>query len=1074
MGASDLQQFSGGSQDKGIDTFNPDIGAEITWDESTVNVSGGQRKGVGPRYGIAPLPGHATTETPTGTQCNGLMKSESAASGQGLLNRERIFGIVPITMTDYDSAYPKKNNQYYLYLVGLDIAASANVAIDACLGATLSSSVNKQSSTIVAGLAQSSYREESPLVRLHKTEMLNLPLTSTPAASDVINILKAIEDRYFIPYAHISVSGKRIPYQWMFCKATSTPDATTAPSLNLWSKQVSIGQNATVLGGSPSEIITRNFVSNEQRKIKIFCLDDDGYPMDMVYEKEITSSNLTGVQAYGSGNNYSGLTSATKSGASTAYSSATCALLNDNGSYTNSSHEAVLVAGENPTAIVYQSWLTAVKGMMPRFIDLTRPGFFPREGLTEQGLTEQKKSGLNYPGYSSTAPGPFEPAGANTGIIRTNTRYEIGFSYYNKILDIESNVVYAADYQYTAEDYTALKIPSSTASTDSIWRRSMISPIQNRMPWEFSSGRAFSASSEPARELHINDIQYRFYYREYGSFEWLPAGNHDAAKFWFYSGWTASTGTFTGAYEPRICEGPVAGLPGGQPGGFIDYSPLPKQRYICVVTYKGRAFWFSEKTINFSLSNNIYAYPTRNIVTAPSGRWRGGIVHIQPGETEQTSRLVVFGDSSFVGRFTGNKTLQQVRISPDTVGQFEVDGSDFEMDYLCDATAFSYRSACVADGILYFWGPQGVYRDDGISQPQKISQSLEPDIFDMIDTSRDHEVHCVYNKRASEIIWFYPPKTADSSNPTYGLVLNTKTGNFSYYKFPMYVDASQNLKIENDSSPSLISGERIIIHGRANSSATIQRSFFFDDLVKAGQQYPTKELMIEQITEPSSGKRRLYIAGGSIGVTAGGIAAGDFIAIQNAKGWATSLTSATDMIAKIDAVSNASSYIDIILPDGASLDTSATLDGQTSFPVWHMKDGSAGLHGITYQMVTNYWLPAGLSNSWYWIYLYFLFKYSGIPTPADPFTGQPLGARPSLSYRTLVSADYVSDTLKLIDNSAGHCQIHHPLRNVKRSANGQALKYKLSGIHIGNPWTLEYLEAHCRIDDGFSLKEFEG
>ncbi len=119
-------------------------------------------------------------------------------------------------------------------------------------------------------------------------------------------------------------------------------------------------------------------------------------------------------------------------------------------------------------------------------------------------------------------------------------------------------------------------------------------------------------------------------------------------------------------------------------------------------------------------------------------------------------------------------------------------------------------------------------------------------------------------------------------------------------------------------------------------------------------------------------------------------------------------------------------------------------------------------------------MPDGLSNSWYFLYLYFLFKYTGIPTPTNVLTGLPTGAEVDLIYRSLVCTAALTDALRLRDNSAGHCQLHHPMRNQGRAASGQALKYALSGIHIGNPWTLEYQEAHCKKETGFTLKEFEG
>lgn len=1074
MSTSDYTKFPGGSQDKGLNIFEPDIGAEINWSEATVNVSGGIRRGVGVVYGVAPLAGHSNTETPAGTATNGIMRSEIQTGSQGLIFRRLIFGVVPITMAPYDGAYPKRNKQFYLYLVGLDYPTDL-ISFDACLGATLDSSVNKQANTFVAGLAQSSYRQESPLVRLHKTELLNLPLTSTPNAVDMQIILEDVEQRKWLPYAHISVSGKRIPYNWMFADTTATPvpDGTTAPNMNLWSKQLSIGTNPTVLGGSPSEIITREFTDNNQRLLTVYCLDDDGYTMDIKYTKQITQVNTVSVPAYGTADNYVNLTGATKTGASTAYSSINAALINDPGSYTNSRHDAVLIAGKIPIAIIYQDWLQAVKGMMPRWVDLSNPGCNPRIGLSEADSAGFNPNGSSssfsaYPYYAFT--------GANTGILQANTAYDIGFSYYNKLIDYETNVAFGVTVLVGATGNVGVIINGTLGSGENVWetmQNGVAGDPAHTPPWEYSD-IAPKSTVEVGRGAHINDYELRFYYRQSGIGEWLPAGNFDASQFWFFGGWSASGSS----YGPQICAGAIAGLPGGQPNGFIDYSPLPKQTYISTTVFQNRAFWWSEKSMHFSLLNNIYAYPTRNIVACPTGKWRGGIVHSQKDLSQQLSRLVVFGDQTFSCRFTGERTVQNIVISSGpagiTTGQFPIDGSDFRMEYLCDSTAFSYRSACVAEGILYWWGPQGVYKDDGVTPPDKISGILEPDIFRLIDSQLENEVHCVFNKRTGEVIWFYMPRVVDEDFPTHALAYNVENGKFYPYKFPYKIDASQNIKIEKDETPEDVAGERILLHCRATVTSTVQRTYYFDDLVLAGRQGPEREFTVLTVATPSAGTRRLTLASGSAGITANDVAVNDLICIQNAKGYAPSLVDADDMIAKITAVNNGSNYIEILLPDGASFDATASLTGQTAFPIYQQKPLAVGLHGITYLLDTNYWLPDGMSNAWNWIYLYLLFRYVGIPTPTDPFTGLPTGARISLSYRSLVCSGALTDLLKLRNNSAGHCQIHHPLRNAGRAANGQALKYSLSGIHIGNPWTLEYLEAHCKKETGFNLKEFEG
>lgn len=1084
MSTETYVKFPGGTQDKGVNNFEPSIGAEITWTNDANNVTSGIHRGVGPRYGIAPLAGHSNTEVPAANQTNGIQLSETTSGTNGLTHREMIYGIVPITMAGYDGSWPKANQQFYCYLVGLD--DSSNVTLDACLGATLDSSVNKQASTFVAGLAQSSYRQENPLVRLHKTEMLNLPQDSTPTAASMQAVLRqtfssvsgAQVNQFWAPYAHISVSGKRVPYFWMFAKTTSTPDATTAPNLNLWSKQVSIGTNATILGGSPSEIITREFCDNNSRRLYVYCLDDDGYPIDMVYQRDITQANTAAVTAYGSGNNYSSLTSATRTGASTAYATVACALIMDPGSYTNSRHEAVLFAGQKPFAVIYQDWLQAVKGMMPRWVDLTQLGCTPRQLTNFSGYRSPNPRPSGYYVSASTGTIATTVLETDTGILQTRTNYDIGFSFYNKLIDYETNVQFAITVGSDSEDNFGVIVDASTGSANNLFRN--LITLTTNLPWDYSETAPLSGTPT-GRGFHINDFEIRFYYRETGPGEWLPAGSYDAAQYWFYGRWAASTQSGgTTVYGPTICQQAQGSLIGGQPNGFVDYSPLPNQQYICTTVFQQRAFWWSEKSMHFSYANNIYAYPTRNTVACPTGKWRGGIVHMRQNASSQQARLIVFGDSTYSGRFTGERYVQNVRVSANTVGQFEVDGSDFVMDYLCDATAFSYRSACVADGVLYFWGPQGIYVDDGtMPQPEKISGGLEPNIADYVDMGRCSEIHCVYSKRTSEVIWFYPPKVADADFPTYTLTYNVENGKFYPGKIRCQVDASQNIKIENDSTPDGVDGERILLHCRETTASTVQRTFYFDELVQAGEQGPARELTVISFSSPTTDTRRLTLAAGSIGVTAGNIEVGDYISFNNVKGYAPSLTDAEDMIAKVTAINNASSYIDIQMPDGATWDATATLTGQTAFPIFQRKPAAVGLHGVVYTIPTNYWLPNGLSNAYYWQYFLFLFKYAGIPTPLDPLTEDDPGGPFSLvskfdfTYRTLSCEGPLTDSIIFKNNAAGHFQRHHQLRNDGRASNGQALSYTISGIYIGDPWTLEYLEAHCQLEQGFTLKEFE-
>lgn len=1063
MSNSDLEKFPGGTQDKGVNNFEPDIGAEITWDEDAVNMTTGIRRGVGPRYGMAPLPGQIYDAAPSGTQTNNFSYTSGTTASRiltGFADRGLFYKLIPLNMRTLTATGDDKPEQYYVWI----LTKTTGESIDAAISSTVSGGIFTQNSNLRAGLSQNSYSTLSGFTfyKLHKTELLNLPVGATSTNMAVI-LYNGTTGLYpydysttFMPYCHVSVVGKRVPYFWMFCDTTTTPDATTAPNLNLWSKTASVGLNPVIQGGSPSEIITRVADPYLKRTLSVYCLDDDAFPISLYYNLQITKSNTAAVTGYGTGDNYTALTGATKTGSSTGYSTVQSACIYDPGSFTNSKHDAILLGGNFPRAIIYQNWLIAPNGMMPRWVDMSRPGCMPRDSVA------------NIIGDASAFFDPTQLTQAvDGGILRNNTSYDFGFSYYNKLIDYETNVAFGKTESITA-DLSVMDIATSGAtSAYSPWQLMQSSGNAHLMPWEYSASGAYSGGEDP-RGMHVNDYEIRFYYRETGTAEWLPAGNVDAAKLWFYP-WGLQNQHF------RICKTPVGGLIGGRPNGFIDYSPLPRQPYICVTHFSNRAFWWSDSTMYFSALNNIYAYPTGNSVVVPSGKWRGGIVHIRNNEVDQTARLVCFGDDTFVARFTGEKSSANVRISSTEVGQFEVDGSDFQINFLCDATAWSYRSAVVAEGILYFWGPQGIFRDDGTTTPIKISLPLEPDIFSFTDGIDTKRIHSIYNKATSEVIWFYPQagnplNIALNDQKTFGLIFNIENGRFYYAEWNARFDDSQLITVESDETTADIQGQRTIVNARNPTNSLFSTPFFLDSKCEAGDLNNQKMIYVTAISTPIAGRRTLTVDGIS-GLTSK-VAINDLISFNQTLAYAPSLTTATDMIAKVVSVSAGTIVIE--LPDGGDIDGTATLNTQNGFPIWHKAATGVGQNGITYAMPTNYWLPDGLSNSWFWLFLNFLFKYEGIPTPTNAFTGRPVGAEIDLAYRTLVCSGTQQDTrpLRLTNNSDGHCQILRPLQNIGRSANGQALKYALSGIHIGNPWTLEYLEAYCKKETGFTLKEF--
>ncbi len=644
--------------------------------------------------------------------------------------------------------------------------------------------------------------------------------------------------------------------------------------------------------------------------------------------------------------------------------------------------------------------------------------------------------------------------GAGTGVLRKATTYEFTYSLYNKRLNYESNVGIPVKFNTGANDFVGLQLWNAAAGGGNEtqyfhWRNT--APAGHWMPFYFGSFQDNLTKWYPPN-LATNFCEYRFYYRQLGTFEWLPAGNVDAAQFWF-----------DGFLALNVCLGPVAATPGGQPGGFNDYSPLPADNYNCVVQYKNRFFWFSDKACVFSLANNIFAYAGRNSISASTGKFLGGIVHNYPGQAEQSSRLIIFGtDGNYVARFTGLYQQTQVQVSADTSATFNIEGSDLVIDPWTNVTAFSYRTAAIANGILYYWGPQGIYRDDGVATPTKISPDLEPYIFTLYDPNDTQNIHAHYDDLTKEITWFYRPKTADSA-ATHTLVYNVLTEKFIPGSSTAKIDWTQSLNVESNMGTA---GKRTLIGSRASGAATVQRSYFFDNRNRSGDMYPTTDWLIKSVTTPVAGSRRLTLAGGYNATNFAAISIGDYLALQQAPEYSNGF-SCDDMIAKITAVNTGSGYVDILLPTGATMAASLTPTFDKYFPFWQRTPTAVGQNGIPYVIQTTYWTPTGINGYYWWLYWYLLAKMRLWATDVD------IGWQ--LAFRGPTALDFITDPTVFQDNSDGNFQLYHPLRRGNDNMEGQGLKLKLSDAHIGHEWVLQYMEIHgTPYTDGDILKQFEG
>lgn len=1075
MAVNEHERFIGGAMDKGISLFASAIDVNLSWASEVFNVTSGIRQGVGPRYGIAPLPGQVSLIAPATGTWNNFTYSQGTV-GTGLTYRQKIYGI-----------YYSSTLGCFYAVVGVfrDNKLSFDVVFS---GQQLEAdpSYVETLATFTAGWSESGYvnRPDSGSTTSANRIAEYLPWAKNPLYRTSFQDYFVSPDDNYLNSAFFNVTGKNVQYNWQLGVVVTDPTATTPPSVSFGSTTLAVSGSAAIrLGLSTRFNVNEQRVKEAPRCIKYFCLTNNGYPLDMRYTAQVSDADLNSSLGMGdTGAMYNVVTTdVVKSGASTSYSSADRVLVYDTGMTTSSKRDVVMLCGEAPLAVIFQDGVYNPTGLVPRYFDLTSTAAIPRDiGIVtaqEDGGSSDRKSAFINGKVSQDMLWLNTDEGSEGGLFEFDVPYDLGIAFYNKLLDYESNVIYLKNLYATQpvdyeKDNFSLKI-SGHGNPDNMWHR--LQTYDVALPFDFS-GSSVKSGYPAGQGLFLNDFSYRFYYREAGIGEWLPLEEYDASQLWFYP---ATNPEFISGV-PLLGKAPTARTTGGAANAFQDYSMLPKLPYFQVLNFNQRAFWFEAGSFRFSSSTHEFHYPTRNIVSAATGDWRGAIPFMRQNDVAAQSVLIVFSaQATYLAQFTGNMATQVVRVSANSVGEFTVDGSDFVMDVLTDLTAFSYRSAVLAEGECYWWGPQGIVYFAGRGAPEIISVPLESDneaetIYGLPDPNTYHKIHAVYSPLTSEVIWFYTPATPDPDFPTHYLCFNTQSRQYMRGRLPCEVDHAQNVEIGGSGYAPKSEGSRLALYSRKDSESLIQTAVLFDKKNPMADMGPGKELLVSAIGEPTTGTRRLTMALGSVDLLSSGVTVGDYILVQRATNYAPGLTGTNDFIAKITDVNYGSPAIDILLPTGATMDTFFSATSVTALPVFHREAASRGLHGIPWVVTTNYWLPNGLINSYVWEYLHFLFKYAGMPQPSDPFNPMyGILAEIVFQNRTLVCDGPSTSLLKLINNSTDHCQIHHRVKNENRSANGQALAMRFNGIAFGDPWTLEYLEAQCILEKGFTLKEFQ-
>jgi hypothetical protein len=1077
-------RFEGGSLDNGIrpnlSNFNP----EIVQSTNSSNITSGIQLGQGPRYGMAPIPGHSTTGQVTTQPC-GLMQSELGTGTNNYKNRVKVLGLLPVTLGTY--ADPTVKKVHYVWAV----VDSSNLLSFVFAGDFDGVAAYRHINDIARGLQPSvTMLFSSPLSTLDPSLAHFSERNPTNTTADLQSYLSVAPSLYYASVTSLTVSGKEVPMQWALGRAFGTADATTTALPNFVKPDPTVSTDHFM--GLPSFFNTRNF-KQSVRQMTFYDLDAS-YSLVREYLYQVDPDESTFVQTLNQNNTVPNITGIGAGvgvprldGAAPVYADVKTVLYNDAQSTINSGYTLLAASPGKAVMAFVQDWQRNHDGTLPQWIDPTNPVFVAQTVQTNNMMgstAPYQENGVSkatcwksWPSWDQATPTAKDSAAArdgtihvtlgeaNSGILSKDTTYEIAFSVYDKQLNLECNVGSPARITTDTDDFVSFSLLRDAQSGGQFVQKGAAG-YEAYSPFP----RTFNTGTTPVANTPLNYLEYRVYYRQLGSFEWLPALFIDAAKYWYYPSYQVLW----------ACEGPIAALPGAQVGGFNDYSPLPKDGYTDVKVFQNRLFWLSPQNLIFSYQNNGFAYPLRNSLPCPKGEFRGMLPHYFFGQAQQEGRMVVFGSQeTYSGRFTGSPFQSPVQVSPNTVATFPLDGSDFVIESRNTVTAFSSRSAIVAEGELYYWGPTGIYRDSGVDVPEKVSGGIEPDIFILYDPNKTDEIHAQYMEETKEIIWYYPAKD-DTSGATQGLVLNRMTKEFFYVQFDGKVDWSSKVLLDKSDVSRNTNGTRNVIGVRETASATVQRAVFFDYRNRAGDVFPGTELLVREITQTDPLYIRLHLAKGYDQTNFGLVAVGDTVTVSQGSDYSGQVASddpvtagVKDMIAQITAIGGTypNQYLDVLLPTNFPVAASyyvGTLTPDRYFPIW-----IPVLNGIRFTFETNIWIPGGMKYWARWLFLHLIFKLDLLPSKnlVPPNAG---AQTINLAYRSPIAKDWIENTLTFVDNSRGNFQVYSQLKTTNQASEGQGIQIKLSGLQNGTSWVLQYLGADAMPIDGDQLQLFEG
>jgi len=644
---------------------------------------------------------------------------------------------------------------------------------------------------------------------------------------------------------------------------------------------------------------------------------------------------------------------------------------------------------------------------------------------------------------------------SDDGFLTLETTYELSYSIYNAMTGKESNVgdpikvfhgnPYTESHNYVVHRSAGLPYAFGTSTPSTGMTHSYLPNLNELFP---------DCETSAIESLPINFLYFRMYYREIGGFEWIFAGEHSFAKVYFEL-W---------GEDVTIGSSTPVGPPGGQPGAFNDYSDLPADYYIDVKGFNDRLFWLTKGAIRYSLKNDKFSYPMRNFYPCPDGEFRGMIQHYFSGQSEQDGRLVVFGSEGiYDGKFTGQFDYMQVRVSATAEPQsVPLEGSDFKLFRRGSDTAFSGRSACIAEGTMFFMGPTGIYADNGVGLPQKISQPIEPDYFSSFNKARTKEFHAFFNKKCREVLFFYIPASTSDGYKMRAWVFSLRVGQFTQYTYRNEIPWAQNLEwtdfaIQNTS----VGGSRIMIGQRLGDNTGYgyhTRPYFHDDDCEGGDSHNGYEFLVKTLTKMGSNQIKLDLALGTTTDTSV-IPLGTKVGIQASTSHGALTSSQNiDGLYNVKAVGtspNNSITVEVSAAVYAALTSPISFESFRQFPIFVGTDTattpSIMPSTIECTLETEYLCPVSLD-------LWSRFRYVHLLiNPTDSHPGDAT-TEVSLVWRMNHEIGAYSDTKTLpvtrLATNETTTQIYVDLLNSQMTAEGQAIKYKFTYNQLYQRFTL--------------------